>query len=152
MTTTTPAPPRSGYAADLAAVRRSRSEREASAGRPGPTATCEVLTLWHREATLSGGRPADLIAVGAAADAAIARFPAWPDLRLLRAGVALALHQPAVAAAALAAVPGLTDRPPGRVLAADLAQFGGDYAGARAGSSRQPARTRSGTPTRDWPR
>ncbi|MGZ4646337.1 MAG: hypothetical protein ACXVYC_08510 [Blastococcus sp.] len=133
MTTTTPAPPRHGYAADLAAVRRNRIEHEAADGGAGPTAACEVLTLRHREVMLSGGRPADLIAVGTATDDAIARFPSWPDLRLLRAAVALALHQPAVAAAALDAVPGLTDRPPGRVLTADIAQFRGDYAGARAG-------------------
>jgi tetratricopeptide (TPR) repeat protein len=126
------APARSGYRADLEALRRRRSEHEAAVAPHGPTAACERLTLRHREVSLAGGRPEDLLALGAAVDAAVARFPAWPDLRLLRATVALAVHRTDVARAALTALPGLTELPPGRVLAADLAQFDGDYAGARA--------------------
>jgi hypothetical protein len=125
--------PRPGYDADLAGLRQQLVEHEAAADPGSPTAACEVLTLRHREATLSGGRPAELLAIGAEIDRAVERFPVWPDLRLLRATVALALHRVDLARAALDAVPGLTDVPPGRVLAADLAQFDGDYAGARAG-------------------
>jgi len=121
-----------GYRADLEAVRRRRIEHEATADPDGPTTASERLTLRHREVSLSGGRPDELIALGTAVDRALERFPAWPDLRLLRATVALSLHQTVVARAVLAAVPGLTDLPPGRVLAGDLAQFDGDYAGARA--------------------
>jgi tetratricopeptide (TPR) repeat protein len=124
--------PRAGYEADLAAVRRLLTEHEATADPTSPTAACEVLTLRHREAMLSGGRPADLLALGEEIDRAIGRFPAWPDLRLLRATVALAVHRPDLARAALDAVPGLAGLPAGRVLAADLAQFDGDYAGARS--------------------
>jgi len=127
---TTAAPARPGYRTDLEAVRRRRLAHAAAAAT-GPTAVCEQLTLRHREATLSGGRPEDLLAVGAEVDAAVERFPSWPDLRLLQATLALALHRTDAARAALAAVPGLTDLPPGRVLAGDLAQFDGDYAGAR---------------------
>jgi tetratricopeptide (TPR) repeat protein len=129
----TTAPARTGYRADLAAVRRRRSERAATADLSGPTTASELLTLRHREVSLSGGRPEELLELGEAVDRALERFPAWPDLRLLRATVALSLHRTDVARAALAAVPGLIDLPPGRVLAADLAQFDGDYTGAREG-------------------
>jgi len=122
-----------GYATDVAALTRRRIEHEASADPRSPTAATETLTLRHREAMLTGGRPEDLLALGAEADRAVGRFPAWPDLRLLRATVALALHQPCVACATLAAVPGLTELPAGRVLAADLAQFCGDYRAAADG-------------------
>lgn len=125
-----------GFHADLAAVRRRRRERESSADPASPAAAGEVLTLRHREVVLTGGRPEDLIALGTAVDRAVERFPDWPDLRLLRAGVALAVHRPDVAAAALAAVPGLAERPPGRVLAADIAQFAGDYRAAGDGYRR----------------
>lgn len=130
---TATAPALTGYRADLESVRRRRAEHEAAAHPPGPTTTAEQLTLRHREVSLAGGRPEDLLALGAAIDRALERFPAWPDLRLLRATVALSLHQTEVARTALAAVPGLTGLPPGRVLAADLAAFDGDYAGARKG-------------------
>jgi tetratricopeptide (TPR) repeat protein len=116
-----------GYATDLAALTRRRIDHETSADPNSPTATTETLTLRHRDVMLSGGRPEDLLPLGAAVDRAVGRFPRWPDLRLLRATVALALHQPGVARAALDAVPGLTEQPAGRVLAADLALFCGDY-------------------------
>ena len=122
-----------GFAADLAAVRRRRIEREATADPASPSAAAEVLTLRHREAMLTGSRPEDLLDLGTAVDDAVHRFPTWPDLRLLRAGIALTLHRPEVATAALEAVAGLADQPPGRVLAADVALFEGDYAAARAG-------------------
>jgi Flp pilus assembly protein TadD len=122
-----------GYAADLAAVRRQLAEHEATAEPAGPTDACELLTLRHREIGLSGARPTQLLTLGAEIDAAIRRFPAWPDLRLLRATVALAVHRPDVARAALAALPELADVPPGRVLTADLAVFDGDYGSARKG-------------------
>jgi tetratricopeptide (TPR) repeat protein len=122
-----------GFRADLAAVRRSLNEREAATDAAGPTATTEVLTLRHREVMLTGGRPVDLITLGGAVDDAVERFPAWPDLRLLRATLALAVHRHDQASAALDALPGLASTPPGRVLAADIAQFTGDYDGARAG-------------------
>jgi tetratricopeptide (TPR) repeat protein len=122
-----------GFRADLAAVSRARREREAGADLAGPAATSELLTLRHREAMLTGGRPEDLLALGSDVDAAIERFPRWPDLRLLRVSLALAVHRADVAAEALLASPRLVERPPGRVLAADLAQFTGDYAAARAG-------------------
>jgi tetratricopeptide (TPR) repeat protein len=47
--------------------------------------------------------------------------------------VALAVHRADLARAALDAVPGLAERPAGRVLAADLAAFSGRYAEAREG-------------------
>jgi len=122
----------SGFRDDLAAVRRLRRERDAGED-DGPAAASARLTLRHREVELSGSRPEDLLALGAAVDVAIDRFPTWPDLRLLRATVALAVHRPDVATAALAAVPGVTARPPGRVLAADVALFTGDNAAARNG-------------------
>jgi tetratricopeptide (TPR) repeat protein len=121
------------YRADVAAVCRARIEREAAADPESAGATTEVLVLRHHEVMLTGGRPEEVLALGRAVERAIGWFPAWPDLRLLRATLALTVHRPDVAAASLAAVPGLTEQPPGRVLAADLAQFSGDYAGARAG-------------------
>jgi tetratricopeptide (TPR) repeat protein len=122
-----------GFRADLAAATRRRREREATADPASPSAAAEVLTLRHREVLLTGGRPEDLLVLGAAVDDAVERFPTWPDLRLLRATLALAVHRPDVAATALAAVPELTSTPPGRVLAADVAQFVGEYDAARAG-------------------
>jgi tetratricopeptide (TPR) repeat protein len=122
-----------GFSADLAAVSSRRIEREATADPASPSAAGEVLTLRHREVMLSGGRPEELLALGTAVDQAVERFPAWPDLRLLRAGIALTLHRPDIAVAALGAVPGLADQPPGRVLAADIAQFVGNYPAARSG-------------------
>jgi len=132
---TTAAPPATAndYATDLAALCRRRIEHERGADPRSPTATTELLTLRHREVMLAGGRPEELLALGAAVDRAVLRFPTWPDLRLLRATLGLAVHLPDVARAALAAVPGLTELPPGRVLAADLAQFTGDYRTAEAG-------------------
>ena len=123
-----------GFRADLAAVSRLRREREA-AGGTGAAATSELLTLRHREVMLAGGRPEDLIALGCDVDAAVDRFPTWPDLRLLRATLALAVHRADVAIAAVRA-PGLTAQPPGQVLAADIALFTGDYPAARAGYQR----------------
>jgi tetratricopeptide (TPR) repeat protein len=119
------------YAGDVAALSRARIEREAEADPDSAGATTEVLTLRHREVMLTGGRPEKVLALAGAVDRAIERFPAWPDLRLLRATLALAVHRPDEAAAALAAVPGLTELPAGRVLAGDLAQFSGEYARAR---------------------
>jgi tetratricopeptide (TPR) repeat protein len=123
-----------GYRADLAAVSRLRREREAEAAG-GPAATSEVLTLRHREVMLAGGRPEDLLALGSDVDAAVVRFPTWPDLRLLRATIAIAVHRADLAMAAMRA-PGLTAQPPGKVLAADIALFTGDYPAARAGYRR----------------
>jgi tetratricopeptide (TPR) repeat protein len=123
----------SGFRADLAAVCRARRERESSADAAGPAAVSEVLTLRHREVMLTGGKPEDLLVLGIEVDAAVERFPAWPDLRLLRGTVALAVHRPDVAGAALRAVPGLAELPAGRVLAADIAEFTGDYPAAAAG-------------------
>jgi tetratricopeptide (TPR) repeat protein len=120
-----------GYRSDLEALRRLLREREASADPGSPAAASEVLTLRHREVVLSGNHPDQLLSLGAALNRAVERFPAWPDLALLRAGVALAVHRPDLARAALAAVPGLVEQPPGRVLAADLAAFCGDYGAAR---------------------
>ena len=94
-----------GFPADLAAVSHRLREREATADPASPSAAAEVLTLRHREVLLRGGRPEDLLALGAAVDDAVERFPTWPDLRLLRATLALAVHRPDVAATALAAVP-----------------------------------------------
>src|SRR3954454_24503224 len=121
-----------GFRADLAAVSRLRRERD-DAGLDGPAAASELLTLRHREVMLTGGKPEDLLVLGGEVDTAIDRFPAWPDLRLLRATVALAVHRADLAAAGLPGGAGLVEQPPGRVLAADLAQFTGDYAAARAG-------------------
>jgi len=123
-----------GFRADLAAVSRLRRERETGADG-GPAATSELLTLRHREVMLTGGRPEDLIALGRDVDAAVVRFPTWPDLRLLRATLALAVHRADLAAAALR-TPGLTAQPPGQVLAADVALSTGDYPAARAGYRR----------------
>jgi tetratricopeptide (TPR) repeat protein len=125
----------SGFRADLAAVSRLRREREEAAG-DGPAAASELLTLRHREVMLTGGRPEDLLALGRDLDAAVTRFPTWPDLRLLRATVALAVHRADLAGAAMRAVPGLAEQPPGRVLAADIALFTGDHPAARAGYRR----------------
>ncbi len=121
------------YRAHLAALRRRRREHEETADPAGPAATSEVLTLRHREVMLAGGHPEELIALGTALDVAVDRFPAWPDLALLRAGVALAVHRADRARAALAAAPDLAGQPAGRVLAADLAAFAGDYAAAEEG-------------------
>jgi tetratricopeptide (TPR) repeat protein len=125
-----------GFRADLAAVRSRRREREVTADPASPTAATEVLTLRHREVVLAGGRPEELLTLGTAVDRAVEQFPAWPDLRVLRATIALAVHRPDVAAAALDAVPGLAELPPGRVVAADIAQLTGDYRAARAGYRR----------------
>ena len=120
-----------GFRTDLDALRRLRREHDASADRRSPAAVSEQLTLRHREVMLSGGRPDDLLSLGSALDHAARRFPSWPDLALLRAGVALAVHRADRARAALDAVPGLAEQPPGRVLAADIAAFTGDYGAAR---------------------
>ena len=125
----------SGFRTDVAAVRRARQEREAEAAG-GPAAASELLTLRHREVMLTGGRPEDLLALGGDVDATVTRFPTWPDLRLLRASVALAVHRADLAGAALRAVPGLAEQPPGRVLAADIALFTGDHPAALAGYRR----------------
>ena len=122
-----------GYRADVAALRRRRREHEAAADPASPAAAAEVLTLRHREAMLTGARPEDLLALADQVDDALARFPTWPDLRLLRAGLALAVHRPDQARTVIDALPGLADLPPGRVLVADLAQFAGDYRAAREG-------------------
>jgi tetratricopeptide (TPR) repeat protein len=124
----------SGFRADLLSLRRLLREREA-ADDGGPAAASGLLTLRHHEVMLAGGRPEDLLALGRDVDRAVRRFPTWPDLRLLRAGIALAVHRPDVARAAVRA-PGLTAQPPGRVLAADIAQFTGDYPAARTGYQR----------------
>ena len=125
-----------GYRADLEALRRRRREHEAAADPGSPAAASELLTLRHREVVLTGGRPDELLSLGAALDRALSRFPGWPDLALLRAGVALAVHRPDQARAVLDAVPDLAEQPPGRVLAADIAQFSGDYRAAREGYER----------------
>jgi tetratricopeptide (TPR) repeat protein len=124
-----------GYRSDLRALSRLRREREAGTAT-GPAATSELLTLRHREVMLTGGQPADLLALGSDVDAAVTRFPTWPDLRLLRAGIALAVHRPDVATTAVRALPELTAQPPGRVVAADIALFTGDHATAEAGYRR----------------
>ena len=123
----------SGFRADLAATRRLRREREAAADPGSPTSVTEVLTLRHREAMLTGARPGDLLDLATAVDAAVERFPTWPDLRLLRAGLALAVHRADLAAASMDALPELASVPPGRVVLADIAMSRGDYAGAGAG-------------------
>jgi tetratricopeptide (TPR) repeat protein len=121
-----------GYRADLDTLRRLRSEH-AARGSAGPDGAAADLTLRHREVMLTGARPDELLELGAALDRATDRFPTWPDLRLLQATVALELHRADLARAALDALPDLVDQPPGRVLDADIAQFTGDYAAARAG-------------------
>jgi tetratricopeptide (TPR) repeat protein len=126
----------SGYRADLTALRRRRREHAAAADLTGPAAVSELLTLRHREVMLTGGHPDELLSLGTALDRAVERFPTWPDLALLRAGVALAVHRADLAGAALDAVPELAEQPPGRVLAADIAQFGGNYRAAREGYER----------------
>jgi tetratricopeptide (TPR) repeat protein len=131
VTTTLLAPP-TGYRADLTALRRLRAEHGAR-GASGPHAEAAGLTLRHREVMLTGGRPEELLELGADLDAVIDRFPTWPDLRLLRAAVALELHRADLARSALDAVPGLIEQPPGRVLDADVAAFTGHYAAARTG-------------------
>lgn len=131
MTDLLTAAPAAGYRADLDAVRRRLVQHAVAAGPAGPTTASELLTLRHREVSLSGGRPDALLALGEAVDRALDRFPDWPDLRLLRVTVALSLHQTEVARAVLGAVPGLTELAPGRLLAGDLAEFDGDYAAAR---------------------
>ena len=123
----TAAPVRTGYRSDLDALRRRRREHQAAGDPASPATAAESLTLRHREVSLSGGRPEDLLDLGDAVDRALERFPGWPDLRLLRATVALSLHRTEVARQALTGVP----EPAARVLAADLAAFDGDYAGAR---------------------
>jgi tetratricopeptide (TPR) repeat protein len=122
-----------GYAGDLAALRRRRREHGAAADPTSPAAASEAFTLRHREVVLTGGRPEELLALAAEVDDAIRRFPTWPDLRLLRAGLALAVHRPDQARTALEELPGLADLPPGRVVVADVAQFAGDYRAARNG-------------------
>ena len=131
MTATLAAAP--GYRTDLAALRRRLAGRTTDQERAGPSAVTELLTLRHRLVVLTGGRPGELLALGTAVDRAVERFPGWPDLRLLRGTLALAVHRPDVAAAALDAVPGLAELPSGRVLAADIAQFTGRYRAAEEG-------------------
>jgi|tagenome__1003787_1003787.scaffolds.fasta_scaffold20894083_2 tetratricopeptide (TPR) repeat protein len=123
----------SGARADLASIRRLRRERDADRDPASPTAATEVLTLRHREAMLAGGRPEDLLALATAVDAAVTRFPTWPDLRLLRADLALAVHRPDIAAASVHAVPGLASLPPGLIVLADVAMSSGDYRAADSG-------------------
>ena len=129
MTTTLAAP---GHRSDLDALHRLLRQRDAAAPA-GPAAASELLTLRHREVMLSGGQPERLLSLGAAIDRAVERFPAWPDLALLRAGVALAVHRADLARRALDAVPGLAEQPAGQVLAADVDAFSGRYAAAREG-------------------
>ena len=121
------AAPAVGWAADVAALRAQLAVPRGS----GPAGAAERLTLRHRLATLTGGSPRDLLAVQAAADVAVAAFPDWPDLRLLQGSLALALHRPDRAAAAVAALSGISDQSPVQVLAADVERFSGRYARAR---------------------
>ena len=124
------AAPAVGWAADVAGLRARLAAHEAE-NAPGPTAAAERLTLRHRLTTLTGGSPAEQLALLASVDAAAERYPGWPDLRLLQGSLALALHRPDLAAAALAALEDVSDQPPVQVLAADVAAFTGSY--ARAG-------------------
>ena len=122
-----------GYRGDLTALRRLLAERLTGEEHAGPTAVTELLTLRHRFAVLTGARPEELLALATAVDRSVERFPTWPDLRLLRGTLALAVHRPDLATAALDAVPGLSELPAGRVLAADIASFTGDYRAAEEG-------------------
>jgi tetratricopeptide (TPR) repeat protein len=119
-----------GCRADLSTLRARLAAHEAGQV-DSATATAERLTLRHRLAVLTGGHPRELLAVLGSVDEAVDRWPGWPDLRLLQATLALALHRPGRAARALAPLSALADRPPVLVVRADLAQFSGDYAGAR---------------------
>jgi tetratricopeptide (TPR) repeat protein len=119
-------PPAVGWAADVARLRGRLAAVEAD-DVAGPTAAAERLTLRHRLAILTGGQPAELLALLAQVDATVERFPEWPDLRLLQGSLGLALHRPDLAAAALAALDELRDQPPVQLLAADLAAFTGAY-------------------------
>jgi tetratricopeptide (TPR) repeat protein len=123
--------PAVGWAADVAALRTRLTTHEAD-GAPGPTAAAERLTLRHRLVALTGGHPDEQLALLAAVDAATEQFPGWPDLRLLQGSLALALHRPDLASAALTALDDVRDQPPVQVLAADVAAFCGEYADARA--------------------
>lgn len=127
-----PAPPVAGYAADVAALHRHRARHAAAADPDSSAGAAEALTLAHREIVLTGNLPGRFLELAAALARAVDRFPAEPDLRLLQASVAMALHRPDVARTALAAI-GEVDTPPVQVLRADLTQFDGDYAAARAG-------------------
>ena len=122
--------PAVGWAADVAALRARLAAHEAN-DAAGPTATTERLTLRHRLTTLTGGSPSEQLALLAAVDAAVEEFPGWPDLRLLQGSLALALHRPDLALAALAGLDDVRDQPPVQVLAADVAAFTGEYADAR---------------------
>ena len=118
--------PALGWAADVAALRDRLARHEAD-DDAGPTAATERLTLRHRLAVLTGGSPAGQLALLADVDEAVGRFPGWPDLRLLQGSLALGLHRPDLAAAALAGLDDVRDQPPVQVLAADLAAFTGAY-------------------------
>jgi tetratricopeptide (TPR) repeat protein len=115
-----------GWAGDVAALRDRLARHEAD-DAAGPTAATERLTLRHRLTTLTGGSPAEQLALLADVDEAVGRFPGWPDLRLLQGSLALGLHRPGLAAAALAGLADVRDQPPVQVLAADLAAFTGAY-------------------------
>jgi tetratricopeptide (TPR) repeat protein len=122
--------PAVGWAADVAALRARLAAHEADAAA-GPAAAAERLTLRHRLATLTGGHPAALLALLGAVHAAVAEFPGWPDLLLLRGSLGLAVHRPDIAWAAVAALDDVRDQPPVQVLTADVAAFCGEYADAR---------------------
>jgi tetratricopeptide (TPR) repeat protein len=118
--------PAVGWAADVAGLRDRLAAAEAD-DAPGPNAAAERLTLRHRLTTLTGAHPAEQLALLAAVDAAVERFPDWPDLRLLQGSLGLALHRPDLAAGSLAALDDVRDQPPVQLLAADLAAFTGAY-------------------------
>ena len=94
------------------------------AGADGADAATRRAYLRLRHARLSGVLD-ELREAGTAVDAALRRYPGWPDLSYLRAGADLDLHQPGAALARLDAAPELAASPAGLELrGAALEQLG----------------------------
>jgi tetratricopeptide (TPR) repeat protein len=94
------------------------------AGADGADAATRRAYLRLRHARLSGVLD-ELREAGTAVDAALRRYPGWPDLPYLRAGADLDMHQPGAALARLDAAPELAASPAGLELrGAALEQLG----------------------------
>jgi tetratricopeptide (TPR) repeat protein len=97
---------------------------------PGAARATGIANCLYRRACLTGSFE-DLAYASAATDAALAEFPAWPDLSLVAANIHFKLHRLADVRADLDRAPELAASPEGRALAADLDFEEGRYDEAR---------------------
>jgi len=118
----------SDYEAEL-----ERIDRDIAALAPDDVAQATaLLSLRCQRASLTGDLAA-LPAVEGEIDAALAEYGTWPDLCVVKAGVASTLHRVADARRALELAPGVAEHLPGRAMLADLDREEGRYEEALRG-------------------